>query len=442
MANIAQHLPKESPTVTAIYAAYKRAGDSEPRRGYLGASIIGHSCARYLWYTFRACCRPEFTGRMYRLLERGDLEEVRFCKDLRDIGCTVHEIDPDTGKQFEVSALGGHFSGHMDGCAVGIPEAPKTWHVCEFKTHNAKSYAKLQKEGVEKAKPQHFAQMQVYMHLTGMTRAIYMAVNKDTDEIYVERVRYDKQKAEALLTRAERIIASTTPPERIASRPDYYECSWCDAKTICWASSESSLPIASISCRQCCHATPTMDGHARWMCEKHRRGLSEGDQARACDDHLVLPGLISFAEPVDYGRTEDGYDFIVFRDDVWDEWRHGRGAGAFSTKELMAIPPSQIGRGMVTAVKETFGATIIDYTPDDILHRYPEADARIVWTGKPSHLIDAWKSQYGEDLAALTPIAKCDGFDFQAAEFSGSRVAILWHKQGVMPSAEIREGVE
>lgn len=90
----------------------------------------------------------------------GDLAEARFVADLRAIGCTVYEVD-ENGKQFAIEALGGHFGGHMDGAALGIPEAPKTWHVTEFKTHSAKSFAKLQKDGVQKAKPQHYAQMQI-----------------------------------------------------------------------------------------------------------------------------------------------------------------------------------------------------------------------------------------------------------------------------------------
>ena len=49
---------------------------------------------------------------------------------------------------------------------LGIPEAPKTWHVLEFKTHNSKSFAKLEKEGVQKSNPMHYAQMQVYMGCT------------------------------------------------------------------------------------------------------------------------------------------------------------------------------------------------------------------------------------------------------------------------------------
>ena len=37
--------------------------------------------------------------------------------------------------------------------------------------------------------------MQIYMSLTGMTRAMYLAVNKDTDELYSERVNADADEA-------------------------------------------------------------------------------------------------------------------------------------------------------------------------------------------------------------------------------------------------------
>ncbi len=174
MGNLEAFLPEDSLTVQGILEEYKKAGESQETRGYLGASIIGHTCKRYIWYCFRQCCSPEFSGRMYRLFETGDREEERMAANLRSIGCEVHEFEPPPEnfpagypesftweeKQFEVSALGGHFSGHMDGCALGIPEAPKTWHVLEFKTHNARSFKKLEKDGVLKSKPQHFSQMQ------------------------------------------------------------------------------------------------------------------------------------------------------------------------------------------------------------------------------------------------------------------------------------------
>ena len=85
---------------------------------------------------------------MLRLFETGRLEEERLIRNLRRIGVTVLDVDPETGRQWHVQAHGGHFGGSLDGVGLGIPEAPKTWHVLEFKTHNAQeSFAELKQQG-------------------------------------------------------------------------------------------------------------------------------------------------------------------------------------------------------------------------------------------------------------------------------------------------------
>jgi len=164
--------PPPSPTIEAIYAAYEASAE-DGFRLHLGASLIGKECLRALWYDFRWTTRAGFPGRVLRLFETGQLEEARVVRDLRRTGATVLEVDPESGRQWRVEAHGGHFGGSLDGVALGLLEAPKTWHVLEFKTHSAKSFADLKRQGVRESKPRHFAQMQVYLHLTGMTRAMY-----------------------------------------------------------------------------------------------------------------------------------------------------------------------------------------------------------------------------------------------------------------------------
>ena len=44
--------------------------------------------------------------------------------------------------------------------------------------------------------------MQIYMHLTGITRALYVAVCKDTDALHLERIEADRPMAERLLAKA------------------------------------------------------------------------------------------------------------------------------------------------------------------------------------------------------------------------------------------------
>lgn len=424
MGDISKFLPENTPTVAAIYKHYKEVGESEPQRGYLGASIIGHPCSRYLWYCFRNCCREEFSGRMYRLFQTGHLEEDRLANDLQEIGCTVHLGDPQTplDDQFSVSALGGHFSGHLDGCALGIPEALKTWHVLEFKTHNAKSFAKLKKKGVKEAFPKHYAQMQIYMHLTGMKRALYLAKNKDTDELYSERIRYDKQEAEVLILRAKMIITSTSPPERLSESPDFYQCNWCSARKICFGTypPEPVLPLPSISCRQCCHSTPKFDGDQRWVCEKYKRALSQGEQNRACDDHLVLPGLLLSFHPIDYGIDTLGNDYIHF-DGEGGQFIHG--TKGFSTKELIILPIDVLINKMIAKVKEVLGAEATGCTKD-ILDRYSDSDSETLWKGRASELVEAWKDQFNEHLPDLAILAKTILPDHVVCEYQGQRIAI------------------
>lgn len=425
MPDIAQHLPQQTKTVEAIYAHHEKVGDSQLARGYLGASIIGHPCERYLWYCFRQCCTPNISGRVYRLFQTGDLAELRFASELGHIGCTVHTLD-ENDEQFAVSALGGHFSGHMDGCALGIPEAPKTWHVLEFKTHNNKSFNELKKKGIQIAKLQHYDQMQIYMHLSGMKRALYLAVNKDTDELYSERIRYGKTEAEALMDRAGRIITTTSPPNRISERRDYYQCGWCDAKEICWGSEKSALSVQSLSCRQCCHATPIIESEgARWKCEKFDIGV-EG----VCDYHLILPGLIAFAEP-----SNAGDDFIEFiNNDGTGTWRHGK--GGFSSEELCKLPATLLTNEVVKDVKDVFKCKVIDCT-ENLLNRYPKAG--VIWKGPVDSIEVAWEKKFQEKLTSLTPVARDIEPEYKAIEFAGGRVAILWTTD---QTAEIRERKE
>ena len=113
--------PRASPTIEAILAAYEaEAGDGF--REHLGASVIGRECDRALWYEFRWVTRAVQGGRMLRLFETGRLEEERLVRNLRRVGVTVLDVDPDTGRQWHVQAHGGHFGGSLDGVGLGIPE--------------------------------------------------------------------------------------------------------------------------------------------------------------------------------------------------------------------------------------------------------------------------------------------------------------------------------
>jgi hypothetical protein len=286
-----------SHTVDAIYRTYEAKVDSE--RSYLGASTFGTECLRAHWYGFRHAYAPEtLDGRKRRLFQTGHREEARVIDDLRAAGLEVQEQDPATGKQWAISSVGGHLRGHLDGIVWNVPEAPKSEHVLEIKTHNDKSFKALQKDKVEKSKPGHYSQMQIYMHHKGVVRALYIAVNKNDDSIYVERVAYDAVAALRLVARAERVIEATHAPPKLHEDPTSraaFACEWCSAFGICHGGQ-----FARRNCRTCISATPVVDASDRgaWHCAFHDRELSFDDQQAGCNAHLFLPDLVPAVEQI------------------------------------------------------------------------------------------------------------------------------------------------
>lgn len=418
-------------TVPLIYEHYRQSNESGRLSRTVPCSMLGEECMRKLWYLFHQACKPNFDGRMYRLFETGQLEEARLVQDLRAIGVQVSMGDKD-GKQWEVTALGGHLKGKLDGAALGIPEAPKAWHVLEFKTHNDKSYKKLVKEGVKGSNWKHWVQCQIYMHLTGMHRALYLAKNKNTDELYAERIAYDKDCAERHIRRAQDIISSDGPPERPVDRSDNFLCRFCDARDICWPEGRSvALPIPALTCRVCVHANPHEKGEGgQWHCKKHGTTSPPGQELVPCAAHLTHPGLLPFAEPKDYvsGPPEK----IVFhneRDHI--TWEHGPQT-AHSSENLMRLPVSALGNKTLEKVHENFGGKLREESK--ILQDY-EGKPFIIHECSPQHLTTLWRELYDEDVQSLNPLRTERG-ETPVAEYYGGRVIISHLAIG---HAEIRD---
>jgi hypothetical protein len=313
-------------TVNAIYAAYE-AGAESGHRPHLGASLIGHACERYLWLTFRWAEAQKFPGRVLRLFETGQREEARFVADLRRIQVEVHDTTPDGG-QWQVSTLGGHFGGSLDGACVGLPEAPRVWHVVEAKTHNDKSFRDLVSKGVQKSKPQHWAQMIVYMGLTGMERALYIAKNKNDDELYTERVHFDPIEFAQIKARAERVISAKEPPLRVSEDPSWYVCKMCHFAEQC-----HGTKAPEVNCRTCVHATPEIDGNARWSCAHHNRDLDLPAQRAGCTSHRYIPILLQRL-----GTQADCVDGdVVYQTAEGAAFKNGESADAFASEEIRAM---------------------------------------------------------------------------------------------------------
>lgn len=329
-------IPEPSITITSLIdkAHEERA---RPPRQHLGCSELGHHCDRWLWLSFRWAARENFSGRMLRLFRRGQNEEDVIISDLRAIGIDVR------GTQERVD-FGKHVSGSIDGIIYyGVPGAEKKKHIAEFKTHSLKSFNALEKAGVEVHKPQHFTQMQLYMHGLKIDRALYIAVCKDDDRIYTERVKYDAALAERLVLKGHAITQADRMPPPISTDPSWFQCKFCPAYDMC----HQSKPTRFANCRTCAHMTVNDGFH----CERWNADVPAEAQEAGCDEHVIHPDLV----PWPMEGSEDGHSVA---------WTIGgrrvvNGPGGYKSREILANPEA-CGGATAEAIRNAFpGAEVV-----------------------------------------------------------------------------------
>ena len=270
----------EQQIINRIYAAIeKEKANPDLYLGRLGSSFIGEECVRQIWLDWRGFARGQFDGRMLRLFETGHLQEARIVQDLRNAGLAVWDKHPN-GRQYEFIDETGHLITKLDGVAKDIPESGKS-HVLEIKTHNKNSFTNLVKKGVQEAKPSHYAQMQISMRLGGFTRALYVAVCKDDEQFYIERVKEDTALQDKLTKKVATLVSARLRPAGISDDASSFGCKFCDMKKVCVKEVE---PLRH--CRTCSMCTPGAEG--KWVCELNRHTLTFDEQRAGCEHYEAL----------------------------------------------------------------------------------------------------------------------------------------------------------
>lgn len=281
-------------------------GQEESFRSHMGASLIGGECARAIWYGWRWVTKPKFSGRILRLFNRGHLEEARFIALLLMIDVQVYQQDAE-GKQYRISHAEGHFGGSGDGVGINIPDFQVGQPaLLEFKTHGEKSFfelagknwkdyveflknpktkfAKFEGKGLREAKFEHYVQMQTYMRKMGLALGLYVAVNKNTDEIYMEIVVLDEATADQFLDRGLKLVLMPDPPDKMNESPGFWKCRFCDHRPVCHLGAE-----AEVNCRTCRYSQPVKD--AQWICTKYDQIISKELQLTGCQHYEKHPKI-------------------------------------------------------------------------------------------------------------------------------------------------------
>ena len=81
-------IPEQDNSINNLINKYHESKTELPRP-HLGASLLGHSCDRWLWLSFKWAVQPTFNGRILRLFRRGHNEEATIISDLRAIGLKI-----------------------------------------------------------------------------------------------------------------------------------------------------------------------------------------------------------------------------------------------------------------------------------------------------------------------------------------------------------------
>lgn len=278
-----------------IDVAIVEAHEKEERRGHLGASQIGHECYRYLWHVLHWSYKEKFTAKQLRLFNRGTLEEDRIVGWLRSVCEEVLPVNPKTGKQWRISKFNDIFSGSCD-CVIKFNGV---WALTEFKTHGDKSFKELIKhKSVKASKPVHYSQMQVYMRELKLDRALYIAINKNTDEMYYEEITIDLLESDMQLSKAEAVITAESGLDmpKLSESPLWWQCrvGMCEYHHLCH---KGAAPDKN--CRTCAYSSP-VQGKV-WYCKKHNHNLETiQTQLAACGDYKPADVFPQSEEPVTF----------------------------------------------------------------------------------------------------------------------------------------------
>ena len=257
----------ENPVATAMYEGASRARDAQGQRTYLGMSSIGDPCARKIWYGFRGYTPSVLDGRIEMIFSLGNAVEAEVLKWLRQGGYQIEE------QQSEYSALNGLFRGHCDGIIEGITQRK---HILEIKSASASRFKAFQTSSIAAVSPTYYAQVQCYMGYSGLDRAVWVVMCKNTCELYVERCHFEYEQFRRIELRARNIINNNHPPDRLYPKEPGRECEMCEYRGHCW-----SPPYIQVTktCGTCGHC---------WIeqcqpeCQLHQRKI--GKWGMACPD--------------------------------------------------------------------------------------------------------------------------------------------------------------
>jgi CRISPR/Cas system-associated exonuclease Cas4 (RecB family) len=177
-------------------------------------------CPRSIFFKFKKAPAKEIEAERLRIFDHGDFIHRMILNPLFSFGIvTASEISIPPQ---EIIA----------GRADAIVSLNGEQYVLDVKSISGK----MNFEKMEKPMPEHFWQVQLYLHYFRIKKGILLYVNKDTQELKEFVFDYQEEVVKELLEWFQKLkkkIESNRVPQRIPDYPDNWQCKSCQFREIC-----------------------------------------------------------------------------------------------------------------------------------------------------------------------------------------------------------------
>ena len=179
-------------------------------------------CPRAIFFRFKRAPKKELEAERLRVFEFGNHIQQIVLRPLFSKGIVRTTEVPIPPQEI--------ISGRAD---IVISDEQGQPLLVEVKSISGK---KVDFKKMEKPMPEHYEQLQLYLHYFKIPKGIILYVNKDTLELKEFIFDYDKNLVNLLMARFEELkskIESNIVPSRLADYPFNWQCKSCEYREIC-----------------------------------------------------------------------------------------------------------------------------------------------------------------------------------------------------------------
>lgn len=206
---------------------------TQTTRGYIGASVMGNDCDRYIWLNKRDDLEYTLDFKTLSIFRRGTDEEIFLTESVKRLP-DVEFIETQTKLQVP------YLKGHTD----SLLKIDGELYILEIKTMKQDIFNAHKKKGVKINNFGYWLQCQIYLYISikvlnqDVKGAILLASNKNTQELHQEIIQFDEKQTALFMGMAQRIFELDSMPEGLysggASPEPKSKCEYCFFKDFCY----------------------------------------------------------------------------------------------------------------------------------------------------------------------------------------------------------------